>query len=274
MKLSIGNAWSEARGVLARDGGLIALVALALLVLPGVLLGTAAPRGSAAAQAGSFSWLLPVSTVLAFIGQIAMSRIALGPALTVGEAIGVGFRRFLAFFAAFLMWILPFALTLVLLVQASGIDPEAMAEGGQPADVPIAISLAVLALTILMVVVASRMLLLTPLAAGTDLGPVAMLKRSWQLSKGRALKLFGLLLLVGLLFVLLVFGLGSAIGSVILLVTGTPEEWSIGALLLALTEGVLSAVVTVISTVLLARVYAQITASETPVSVPNAGHAD
>jgi hypothetical protein len=169
------------------------------------------------------------------------------------------------------LWLLPFILAFSLLLSASGIDLQSLqAQGAQP-GVPAGVSIGVLLLSIALLVVAARMLLLTPLAAAERLGPVAMLKRSWQLSRGRALKLFGLLALIGLLFVLLVFGLGSAIGSVILLIAGQPEPWSMSALLLALLQGVLTTVVTVISAVLLARIYAQLSAGPATTTVPHAG---
>jgi hypothetical protein len=271
-KLSIGDAWSEARGVLARDGGLIATVALALLVLPGVLIGTAAPPNSTLAQGGLAGPLVLLSTLIGFVGQIAIARIALGPPLTVGQAIGLGFRRFGFFFVAWVLWLLPFVIGIVLVVQASGIDPATLGNSAatQP-DIPPALSLAMLLLIIGMLVVAARMLLLYAIAAGEPLGPIAMLKRSWQLSRGRALKLFGLLLLIGLGFLVLVLGLGSAIASVILLLFGQPEAWSISALLIALLEGVLSAVVSVFAAVLLARIYAQLSREPASVSVPEAG---
>ncbi len=271
-KLSIGDAWSEARGVLARNGTVIATVALALLVLPGVLIGTAAPPNSALAKGGLAGPLVLLSTLIGFAGQIAIARIALGPPLTVGQAIGVGFQRFLSFFAAWLLWLLPFLLGILLIVQASGVDPAALgnAAASQPQISPV-LSLLMLLLIIAMLVVAARVLLLYAVAAGERLGPIGMLKRSWQLSRGRALKLFGLLLLLGLGFVVLVFGLGSAVASVVLLMFGQPQAWSISALLIALVEGVLSAIVSVFAAVLLARIYAQLSRGNTSVSVPDAG---
>jgi hypothetical protein len=275
MKLSIGQAWSEATAVLRRDGGLIATVALALLVLPGALVGIIAPPGSTGEEGGPAGILVLIATLIAFAGQIAIARIALGPALTVGQAIGLGFQRFLSFFAAWILWLLPFILVVALILTAGGVDVEALSasNSGTPPSVPGWVSLAIALLMIMLIVVAARMLLLTPAAAAERLGPVGLLKRSWQLSRGHSLKLFGLLVLLGIMFVVLVLGLGSAIGTVVILALGRPEAWSISALLLALVEGVLSAVISVFSAVLLARAYAQLTgSSQASVSVPDAGH--
>lgn len=273
MKLSVGQAWGEATAVLKRDGGIIATVALALLVLPGALVGVAAPPGSALANSRWAGLLVLVSTLIAFAGQIAIARIALGPPLTVGQAIGLGFQRFLSFFLAWILWLLPFMLAIGLVIGATGIDPAALSanSASPPPQVPAWASIAVLVLVIALIVVAARMLLLTPTAAAERLGPIALLKRSWQLSRGHAFKLFGLLVLLGLLFVALVLGLGSALGSVVVLAFGQPQAFSISALLLALFEGLLSAVISVFSAVLLARIYAQLTGGEASASVPHAG---
>lgn len=274
MKLSIGQAWSEATAVLRRDGGIIATVALALLVLPGALLGVMSPPGSEMSQSGFAGILVLIATLIAFAGQIAIARIALGPPLTVGQAIALGFQRFASFFAAWILWLLPFILIVALVLSVAGIDVEALSadSSGAPPAVPGWVSLTIALLMIVLIVVAARMLLLTPVAAGERLGPVGLLKRSWQLSRGHSLKLFGLLVLLGIMFVVLVLGLGSAIGTVVVLVAGKSEAWSISALLLALVEGILSALISVFSAVLLARAYAQLTGSEATVSVPDAGH--
>lgn len=272
MKVSIGQAWDETRGVLARDGALIATVALALLVLPGALVGMVAPPGSELANSGGTGLPILLSTLIAFAGQIAIARIALGPPLTVGQAIGLGFRRFLMFFSAWVLWLLPFVLAIAAVLGATGIDLTALTpDNPNPPQLPLWANLAVLALTIALFVVAARMLLLTPAAAAERGGPIALLKRSWELSRGNAWKLFALLVLVGLVFVVLVLGLGSAIGSVVVLALGRPEAFSVSALLLSLLEGVLSAVVSVGSAVMLARIYAQAAGASVMASVPEAG---
>jgi len=274
MRLSVGQAWQETRAVLTRDGGLIATVALALLVLPGVLVGLAAPAGSQAATSGGLGWLFILSTIFAFVGQIAISRIALGPALTVGQAISVGFRRIFSFVLSWMLWLFPFLILMSLVLGASGADLQALATpGAAPPQLGLGVNLALLALIVGVLVVAIHMIMLVPAAADTKLGPVGLVKRSWQLSRGRALKLFGIMLLAGVLFLVLVVGLGGAINSVVLLLLGPGQSWSISALLLAVVEGVLSAAVSIVSTVLIARCYAQLAGEgASTATVPHAGH--
>jgi hypothetical protein len=273
MRLSIGQAWSETKEVLRRDGSLIAVVALALLVIPGTLVGLAAPATAASAQQGA-SWtgaLALLSGLIGLAGQIAISRIALGPPLTVGQAVGTGFRRLPAFFLSALLWISPFVLGTAAVLAASGADftnPSAPLPQANPAS-----GLVIFALMIIFLVVAVHMLFTTPAAAGdSSLGPIGLIKRSWSLSRGKGLKLFGLLLLVILAAIVLVVGLGSALASVFLLVLGDPAPFSLSALFIALVQQLLNAVISVALAVLIARCYAQLTGErETGASVPHAG---
>lgn len=274
MRLSIGQAWSETKEVLRRDGSLIAVVALALLVLPGTLVGLAEPATAATARQGG-DWtgaLALVSGLIGLAGQIAISRIALGPPLTVGQAIGTGFRRLPAFFLSALLWIAPFVIAVTGLLAASGADfsnPSAPLPEASPT-----IGLAILALMILFLIVAVHMLFTTPAAAGErSLGPIGLLKRSWSLSRGHGLKLFGLLLLVILAAVVLVVGLGSALASVFLLLLGDPEPFNLSALFVALVQQLLNAIISVSLAVLIARCYAQLMGEREPsASVPHVGH--
>jgi hypothetical protein len=273
MRLSIGQAWGETREVLSRDGSLIAVVALALLVIPGTLVGLAAPATASGAQEGA-NWtgtLALVSGLIGLAGQLAISRIALGPQLTVGQAIGTGFRRLPAFFLSALIWISPFVLGIAAVMAASGVDfSNPAARTPQPSGASV---LSVLILLILFLAVAVHMLFTTPAAASDmRLGPIGLIKRSWKLSRGHALKLLGLLLLVILAAVVLVIGLGSAISAVFLLLLGDPEPFNLSALFVALTQQILNAVISVGLAVLIARCFAQLTAArEASVSVPEAG---
>lgn len=270
MRLSVGQAWIETRKVIARDGKVIALVALALLVLPGTLVGLAAPGGTQESSVG-IRWLAFLAGLLSIVGQIAISRIALGPPLTVGASIRTGLTRLPMFVAAFLLWVLPFAALIAVLLTVGGADvsnPSAAVEKPN-----LAIGLLLLIAFIGFIYVALRMLFVTPAAAASELGPVNLIKQSWQRSKGRVLKLFGILLLLALSFIVLVFGLGSAVSAVVLLLVGPAEPWSLSALLIALVQQLLGAIVSAGFAVLLARCYVQVSSAEHGhVSVPDAGH--
>ena len=98
-----------------------------------------------------------------------------------------------------------------------------------------------------------------------------MLKRSWHLSRGNWWRLLVAVLLLLLLALLLLLGVGGAFGSVIILLLGRPEQWSVGDLLITLFNQLVSGALTALFVVLIARLYAQLAGgTHEPVSVPHA----
>src|SRR5690242_13722861 len=99
--LSISRAWDEAKAILAREGHLLAAVALALIVFPQLVLAVVGvPVG---AQATPVSQLVYIGAVLlGFVAQIALNRLAIGPSVRVADAISQGFVRLLPVFVVLL----------------------------------------------------------------------------------------------------------------------------------------------------------------------------
>ena len=93
--LSISKAWDESKAIGARDGRLIAAVALALVLLPQAIYGVIVPPPAMSGEEAP-SWATGLSLIVAVIGvvgQIAIIKLALGPATSVGESILHGFKR-------------------------------------------------------------------------------------------------------------------------------------------------------------------------------------
>ena len=140
-----------------------------------------------------------------------------------------------------------------------------------PGNLSPAVALVLLLLLLLGIFVLIRLLFLTPLAADADLGPVALLKGAWRLSSGRFPKLFLLVLLLMLVALLLVGALGGALSAVVILALGKIAAGSVSALLVALIQQGLTALVSVLFVVVVCRLYAQ-AKGPAQVSVPHAGH--
>ena len=272
MKLSIGQAWDEARGVFRADGGAIFAVALALTVLPGTILETIAPSGTRTADTHwSVALFGLVAALLSLTSQIAVSRIALGHPATVGGALARAFRRMPALLGALLLAILPLALALTALSFSLGSDAASLT----PATMPTSAMVGVLLIMLLFVYVLVRLMFMTPLSADTDLGPIKLLKGTWRLTSGHLLKLFGLVLLLMVVGLLLLGALGGALSAVIILAFGTIEPGSVSAALVALVQQLLAAAVSVLFIVVACRLYLQASrGGEANISVPHAGHGE
>jgi hypothetical protein len=263
--LSISRAWDETREVLRKDGRLLAAVALAMFVLPGLVSDIFTPKVPAGQLPDPGAWMLfgLIAVLLTLVGLLAIVRLALGPAITVGGAISEGVRRAPTYVAASLIWSLPLLLLLTLMVAPYQDAPQ---------EAPPAVGLALLAMMAAYVFLSIRLLLITPVSVGERLGPVATLKRSWALSRGHWWKLFATMILLIIAFGVILLALGAVVGSLVTLAFGEPEPFSVGALLIFLISQITVAVLLVLIATMLARIYAQLAAGAggAHASVPDA----
>jgi len=264
-KLSISKAWDEARETLGRNASLLTTVALALFVLPGVVsdvVTPAAPPGEIPTL-GTWTIVTVVALLIALVGQLAVIRLAIGSRLTVGEAIGHGARRAPAYFVATIIWILPFLIIGALLFGMVAKDPT---------NAPPAAAFALLLLACVMLFFAIRMLMTSPVASAEPVGPVAIIKRSWEMTRGNWWRLFAFFLLFVIAVLVAVTAVGAVAGVIAELVLGGDEPLTVGALFVALLTQLVSAAVSVVLMVMLARIYVQLAGDgAAEASVPTSG---
>jgi membrane-anchored glycerophosphoryl diester phosphodiesterase (GDPDase) len=120
--------------------------------------------------------------------------------------------------------------------------------------------------------VAVRMLMTAPVASAEHAGPIAIIRRSWTLTAGHWWHLLGFLLVFFIGAIVTLLAIGAVAGVVAQLLLGSVEAMSPAALLVALVGAVANAAITALFAVMLARIYAQLTAGgEAHVSVPSSG---
>ena len=256
-KLSISRAWDETKAILSRDGKLFASVALALITFPTLITGYLNPKGMTDASPPLWASIVTlIASLVVFGGQLACIRLALGPSITVGSAIGHGMRRMPIYFLAILIVVaglllaaVPFALAL----SAAGVP---MTGTTLPNTPPVVI--AVILYFALICFIFVRMCMTAPAASGEAIGAIAIIRRSWELTAGNFWRLLGFLLLFLVATMLIVLALHSAIGLVVSLALGPVEPMSASAVVIALIDALINAVVTVLLTVMLARMYVQV----------------
>lgn len=137
-KLSISTAWDESKAILAREGRLMMSVSLALVALPSMLAGLINPAGlSDATTPVAIDLVVIVASLVTVSGQLALIRLALPPSLSVGEAIGHGFRRLPVYFVAAIIMLAGFAglaLPFAAIAVALGEPMDAAAAAASPAS--------------------------------------------------------------------------------------------------------------------------------------------
>ena len=263
-KLSLSRAWEETTAVLARDGRLFAAVALALFVLPGLVLNVSMPEMAPGELPPMGPWLAValVALLVSLVGQLAVIRLAIGH-VTVGEAIAHGVKRLLAYVLAVLLWIVP------ILIVGSALYGYLAVHQSNPS---VAASLGLLVLTLVGVFLAVRLMLSSAVASAENIGPLAILRRSWELSSGNWWRLFIFLFVFAVGAICLLWAVESVVGLLVRTIFDASGPLTVGSLLIAIVSQLVSAVLSVAFFVLLARIYVQRSgAAAAESSVPSSG---
>jgi len=262
-KLSISEAWDETKAVLARDGKLIGTVALALFVLPGIVLDLVMPQAPAGQFPPPGPWMAvaAIAILISLVSQLAIIRLAMGPHLTVGEAITHGARRLLPFVGAVLIWGAPLILAIAFLYASMAENPE------KPSP---AAALGLIVAAIIGIYLAVRFILMSAVASAENFGPLAILRRSWELSAGNWWRLFGFLLIFGVGAIALFWAVGTVTGLLSQLAFGSIAKMTPGGLIVIIVSQLVSALVYLTYFVMLARLYLQ-HSTDAQASVPSSG---
>lgn len=267
MRISLSAAWDETKSILARDGRLLGAVALAMLVLPGIILDLSMPQATPGEMPPAGAWIAigAVALAISLAGQLAVIRLALGTGTSVGDAITHGFRRLPSYLGALLLWVGPLMLIGWLLYRAAGVGTET--PRGAPA-------FGLLALVLVGLFLAFRLLLSSAVASAESEGPIGILKRSWALGRGNWWRLFAFALLFAITLLVLLGAIAAVLGSAVAAASGGLEPWSLGTLAMSLVSQLISSAVSVVFFVMLARMYRQVAGtagSDAAVGVPNSG---
>lgn len=265
-KASISRAWDESRAVLTGNGKILSAIALALLVLPGLIADLFMPAVPQGEMPKAGAWMVPlaISFLIALAGQLAIIRIAVGAQTTVGGAISHAFARAPIYIAATILWMLPFLLLL-------GFISSAAVEGGEQPSAGAAGIILLLSLIVLIggVFLFIRMLMCGPVASNEPVGPIAVLRRSWQLTRGNWFRLFGFFLLFTIAAIVILMFVAIVAGLLGRLLSGEAGPMTVGGLLASLMAQLAGALVSVVFSVMVARIYVQLAgAGEPQASVP------
>jgi hypothetical protein len=115
-------------------------------------------------------------------------------------------------------------------------------------------------------------LLLVPIAAAEAIGPVAMLKRAWQLTSGNWWRLAAFLIIFFLASFLAARAVGYVLGGTLILLAGPLEPMAVSALILAAVLSLVGAAFTTVFSIMLAKIYIQLAGPvHADVSVPSSG---
>jgi hypothetical protein len=252
---------------------LLATVAAALIALPIAVVDVIGPNGFTVDNLQSPELLVLVIAVLILVltGQLSIIRLAIGPSVSVGEAILHGARRLPFYFlATLLVGVALFVVALVLgiILLAAGVP---MSQNQLPTSPAFGVA-ALIFLLVYCFLWVKILAVSAPVASAEAASPIAIIRRSWELTAGHFWRLLGFLLLffIGGAIALKAIQLVAALVATVLL--GSLDSLSPSALVVALIDGIANGVFITILTVMLARVYVQLSGRGfIDVSVPSSG---
>ena len=268
MKLSLSSAWSEAKALIVTESRLLASVALAFFVLPGIVLWAVMPETKPDELPPPGPWVAVLIAILlvSLVGQVAIARMSMPPHISVGEAVQRGLRRLLPFFLAFLLWVVPMVIIGAILYSFAALDPA------NSPGIALGALILLCALTVLALFMVVRLILAAAVAAAEEGNAVEILKRSFELTKGNWWRLFAFIFLYGLGAAVLLKSVESVLGIIANLVLGGVGPMTIGGLVVTIIVELVSAAASVTFFVIVARIYLQLAGrGSVEVGVPRSG---
>jgi hypothetical protein len=269
--LSITTAWNETVQFVRREGRLLFPISFMLSALPLALLQALSPEPpspDALPEPGIWLALVPIWLLASLIANLAISLLALRPGTAVGEALARGAARLPVLFGAYLLLtVAAMAAMFVIMTVVVVLLPGALtaAEAGQPtSQLGVALLLVTMILLPLLLYCGARLTVVTPAGAAEQQGPVGLIRRSWQLTRGHAGKLVGFLLLFFVGASIAQFALQAVTGVLFTLLFGAPEPGSLSALLVIIVLAGFNTVLTAYLASMLARIYAQLSDEGVP----------
>ena len=268
--LSISKAWDDSRPIIGRDGRLMFIIALATVVVPQTLLYVMAPEQTQLGMNPGVaiegedpsllqSFLTLVASLLNIVGSIAISYLALTRGTSVADGLRRGLKRLLPTIVAFFLLIIVVAvLAVVVALMFVGVSPAELSDPNAMPEFSAVGAIAVILAIAFFLWIGVRFMLMTPVIAAEDVGPINIFKRSWQLTKGHFWRLLGFLLLFGIGALIFMTAVSLVGGLVIALILGDPEAYSLSALFTGLLGGLAGAALTVVYSVIAARIYLQL----------------
>jgi hypothetical protein len=191
--------------------------------------------------------------------------------VSVGEALAHSIRRLPSYLLAWVVIGIGFFIVVTMGAAALVASGVQVSDQQIPAS-PVTWALMIALIAIYCVIWVRVIAMAAPIASAESLGAVALIRRSWDLTAGNFWRLlsFALLFFVG--GVIAVWAVAAVTALVVRVLFGAPDPLSVSALILAIVNAIANAAVVTVLTVMLARIYVQLSGrGSIDVSVPSSG---
>lgn len=259
--ISMGNVWDRTTEFLSDHLGAVLPIALLGIFVPSILMDNfgALQQGARPGLAMALGLGTLVAVLVMLWGSLAITALTLDPAGGRG-ATRLALRRFPA--ALLVLLVMGVALLAVMIpfgviLAAGGVDFATMTPGSMP-EMSGGASAAFVIYALLLLIVGlwlmSRLAVILPAVVGERLA-IGAIARSWQLTRGAALRIFGVILLY-----FIVSGVASSaarfgVGTILKLLIGTEPGISIATVLTSVIVAAVSTAFTVLYAVFTAKLF-------------------
>lgn len=252
-RASMSETWDETSRFVRAEGGLLFPLAAATIGLAIALLGLLVPplQPGSAPPGTTLLALVPMIGLM-LLGQLAISIAALVAGASVGEMLAGAFRRLpVALLANMLVGLAIAAALVVAMLVVALIGLVMGASRAMLANLGVLIALP----AVLWVAVRTLPLLPAIAVMPPTFNPLPPLKEAFRLTRGHAGRIAVMWVLFSLAYSIVTVALQLALGSVFRIVAGAIGSPALGSALTALAVALASAVMLMIWTVFVARLY-------------------
>lgn len=255
MPISMSAIWDESAALIRRESHLLVPVALATVGIGSVISGLTQPETPAAGLGAIGAIGFVIGNILGLIGSLAMIALTLMPGMSVGESLRLGMARLpktLGIAGLFLIALVALIIPIVIMFKISGVAISATMTAE---ELPAVAILSVLIIGAVLLYVSARLVTLS--AAVVDRNPpiIEAIKSSFAATRGIAAKVVAVVLLF-LVVTLVVSGAVASISGILFGMVGKAVGVPLlGKGLSVLVTGMVSALLSIVSTVFGAMLY-------------------
>ena len=260
MSISMSAIWDESAALIRRESHLMVPVALATVGIGSVISGFTQPETPAAGLGASGAFGFVIGNILSLIGNLAMMALALMPGMSVGESLRLAVARMpkmIGIVALFLIALIVMMIPIAIIIKMSGAPISANMTAK---DLPAVAVLSALIVGAVLLYVSARLLTLSATVVDRNPPVIEAIKSSFAATRGIAAKIVGVVVLF-FVVTLVVSGAAASISGILFGMLGK----AVGAPLLGkgltvLVTGMVSALLSIVSTVFAAMLYRKLSA--------------
>jgi hypothetical protein len=255
MPISMSAIWDESAALIRRESHLLVPVALATVGIGAVISGLTQPETPAAGISAMGIVGFVIGNIFSLLGNLALMALALMPGVSVGESLRLAVARLpkmLSIVVIFFFAVVVLMIPITLILKLSGAQISA---NMSPEEIPGVAILVALIVGAALLYASARLLTLSAVIIDRNPPAIEAIKSSFASTDGIVMKIVGVMLL----FFVVTFVVGRAVSSLSGILFGMLGK-AVGAPLLGtgltvLATGLVSALLSIVSTVFAAMLY-------------------